>query len=52
MRSGGFLCINSQSKYRYCGKIEGGNDEAAESMIVEIMVKLGFLPEDTKVKQV
>lgn len=32
-------------------KIESGNDEAAESMIVEIMIKLGFLPEDTKLNK-
>lgn len=32
-------------------KIESGNDEAAESMVVEIMVKLDFLPKNTKLNK-
>lgn len=32
-------------------KIESGSDEAAESMIVEIMVKLGLLPKDTNLNK-
>lgn len=50
--SEGVFCVSVPEKNMGIAiKIEDGNDEAAESMIVEIMVRLGLLPNDTKLNK-